>query len=121
MRDGSTISQQLDKNLFLSRARTPGRKAEEALITLMIETLTDKRRILELYLNRIEWGERTFGAEAAARRYFSTSAAALTPEQAAQLAAIIPNPRYYERRGVTPFLERRIAVIRARMAQVQVP
>jgi monofunctional biosynthetic peptidoglycan transglycosylase len=118
---GSTISQQLAKNLFLSRARTPWRKGEEALITVMLETALDKRRILELYLNLIEWGERTFGAEAAARRHFGTGAAALDPGQAARLAAMVPNPRYYERRGMTPFLARQTAVIRARMAQVQVP
>jgi len=118
---GSTISQQLAKNLFLSRARTPWRKGEEVLITVMLETALDKRRILELYLNLIEWGQRTYGAEAAARRHFGTSAAALDPEQAARLAAMVPNPRYYERRGTTPFLARQTAVIRARMAQVQVP
>ena len=118
---GSTISQQLAKNLFLSRARTPWRKGEEALITVMLETALDKRRILELYLNLIEWGERTFGAEAAARRHFDTVAAALDAGQSAHLAAMVPNPRYYERRGATPFLARQTAVIRARMAQVQVP
>ncbi len=118
---GSTISQQLAKNLFLSRARTPWRKGQEALITVMLETALDKRRILELYLNLIEWGERTFGAEAAARRHFGTAAAALDAGQAAHLAAMVPNPRYYERRGATPFLARQTAVIRARMAQVRVP
>jgi monofunctional biosynthetic peptidoglycan transglycosylase len=118
---GSTISQQLAKNLFLSRARTPWRKGEEALITVMLETALDKRRILELYLNLIEWGERTFGAEAAARRHFGTGAAALDAGQAARLAAMVPNPRYYERRGTTPFLARQTAVIRARMSQVRVP
>ena len=118
---GSTISQQLAKNLFLSRARTPWRKGEEALITVMLETALEKRRILELYLNLIEWGERTFGAEAAARRHFGTAAAALDAGQAAHLAAMVPNPRYYERRGTTPFLARQTAVIRARMAQVRVP
>ena len=118
---GSTISQQLAKNLFLSRARTPWRKGQEALITVMLETALDKRRILELYLNLIEWGERTFGAEAAARRHFGTGAAALDAEQAARLAAMVPNPRYYERRGATPFLARQTAVIRARMPQVRIP
>lgn len=118
---GSTISQQLAKNLFLSRARTPWRKGEEALITVMLEAALEKRRILELYLNLIEWGERTFGAEAAARRHFGTSAAALDAGQAAHLAAMVPNPRYYERRGATPFLRRQSAVIRARMPQVRVP
>ncbi len=118
---GSTISQQLAKNLFLSRARTPWRKGEEALITVMLETVLEKRRILELYLNLIEWGERTFGAEAAARRHFGCGAADLDAGQAAHLAAMVPNPRYYERRGTTPFLARQAAVIRARMMQVHVP
>jgi len=118
---GSTISQQLAKNLFLSRARTPWRKGQEAAITLMIERAWSKRRILEVYLNVIEWGERTFGAEAAARRHFGTTAAALDAEQAARLAAMIPNPRYYERRGTTRFLARQTSVIRARMGQVRVP
>jgi monofunctional biosynthetic peptidoglycan transglycosylase len=118
---GSTISQQLAKNLFLSRARTPWRKGEEALITVMLEIALDKRRILELYLNLIEWGERTFGAEAAARRHFGTGAGDLGADQAARLAAMVPNPRYYERRGTTPFLARQTAVIRARMSQVRVP
>ena len=118
---GSTISQQLAKNLFLSRSRTPWRKGQEALITVMLETALDKRRILELYLNLIEWGERTFGAEAAGRRYFGTGAAGLDAAQAARLAAMIPRPRYYERRGTTPFLARQTATIRARMEQVQVP
>jgi monofunctional biosynthetic peptidoglycan transglycosylase len=118
---GSTISQQLAKNLFLSRARTPWRKGQEALITVMLETALDKRRILELYLNLIEWGERTFGAEAAARRHFGTTAAALDAGQAARLAAMIPNPRYYERRGTTPFFERQTETILARMGQARVP
>jgi monofunctional biosynthetic peptidoglycan transglycosylase len=118
---GSTISQQLAKNLFLSRSRTPWRKAQEVLITVMLETALEKRRILELYLNLIEWGEWTFGAEAAARRHFGTSAAALDAGQAARLAAMVPNPRYYERRGTTAFLARQTATIRARMVQVRVP
>ncbi|MHB8894165.1 MAG: monofunctional biosynthetic peptidoglycan transglycosylase [Candidatus Geothermincolia bacterium] len=118
---GSTISQQLAKNLFLSRSRTPWRKGEEALITVMLEAALEKRRILEIYLNVIEWGERIFGAEAAARRHFATSAAALDAGQAAHLAAMVPNPRYYEKRGTTAFLARQTAVIRARMDHVQIP
>lgn len=121
VRGASTISQQLAKNLFLTGRRSYVRKAQEALITLMLETVLDKRRILELYLNLIEWGERTFGAEAAARRHFGIGATALDPAQAARLAAMIPRPRYYERRGMTPFLARQTATIRARMAQVRVP
>ncbi|HEX7403762.1 MAG TPA: monofunctional biosynthetic peptidoglycan transglycosylase, partial [Usitatibacter sp.] len=88
---GSTISQQLAKNLFLSGARTPWRKGQEALITVMIEHMMDKRRILEIYLNVIEWGEGVFGAEAAARHYYGVSALALGPEPAARLAAMVPN------------------------------
>ena len=87
----------------------------------MLEAALDKRRILELYLNLIEWGERTFGAEAAARRHFGTGAGNLDAAQAARLAAMIPNPRYYARRGTTPFLARQAAVIRARMEQVTIP
>src|SRR3989344_6095872 len=94
---GSTISQQLAKNLFLSTKRTPWRKAEEAAITLMLEAVMDKRRIFEIYLNVIEWGNGVFGAEAAARHYFQVSAAQLSAEQSARLAAMVPNPRYYEK------------------------
>lgn len=121
VRGGSTISQQLAKNLFLSGRRSWLRKAEEALITLMLEAVLSKRRILELYLNLIEWGERTFGAEAAARLHFGASAADLTADEAALLAAMIPNPRVYERRGTTSYLARQSAVIRARMEQVAIP
>ncbi|HEY6000929.1 MAG TPA: monofunctional biosynthetic peptidoglycan transglycosylase [bacterium] len=121
VRGASTITQQLAKNLFLSGRRSWARKGQEALIALMLEAALDKRRILELYLNVIEWGERTYGAEAAARRYFGAGAAELTAEQAARLAAMIPNPRFYERRGVTGYLARRSDVIRARMEQVRAP
>jgi monofunctional biosynthetic peptidoglycan transglycosylase len=118
---GSTISQQLAKNLFLSSSRNPLRKVQEAVITVMIEQLWSKRRILEVYLNVIEWGNGIYGAEAAARRYFRTSAAALGPDQAAHLAAMIPNPRYYEtHQGARGLLHRR-AIISARMWQVVVP
>jgi len=118
---GSTISQQLAKNLFLSGRRTPWRKAEEALITLMLENVLSKRRIFEIYLNIIEWGEGVFGAQAAARYYYATSAANLDPEQAARLAAMVPKPRFYDRVRETPLLERRTAIILDRMYQVQVP
>src|SRR3989344_3035617 len=93
---GSTISQQLAKNLFLSTKRTPWRKAEEAAITVMLEAVMDKRRIFEIYLNVIEWGNGVFGAEAAARHYYRTGASGLSAEQAAKLAAMVPNPRYYD-------------------------
>jgi monofunctional biosynthetic peptidoglycan transglycosylase len=118
---GSTISQQLAKNLFLSGRRTPWRKAEEALITLMIENVMSKRRIFEIYLNIIEWGNGVFGAQAAARYYFRTSAANLGPEQAARLAAMVPKPRFYDKVRETPLLERRTSIILNRMYDVQVP
>ena len=93
---GSTISQQLAKNLFLSPSRSYLRKAQEAAITFMMEAVMDKRRILEIYLNVVEWGDGVFGAEAAAQRYYRVSAAQLGPEQAARLAVMLPNPRKYE-------------------------
>lgn len=118
---GSTISQQLAKNLFLSTRRTPWRKLEEVMITVMLEKMMSKRRILEIYLNVIEWGNGIFGAEAAARHYFGTSALGLSSYQAAKLAAMIPNPRYYDKHRSTRYLSRRTGTIQARMYQVAVP
>jgi monofunctional biosynthetic peptidoglycan transglycosylase len=118
---GSTISQQLAKNLFLSGERTPWRKGQEALITVMIEHVMDKRRILEIYLNVIEWGEGVFGAEAAARHYYATSAAALGPEAAARLAAMVPNPRFYDRHRASPWLAKKTQMILARMPAAELP
>jgi len=118
---GSTISQQLAKNLFLSGERTPWRKGQEALITVMIEHVMDKRRILEIYLNVIEWGDGIFGVEAAARHYFGASAAALGPEASARLAAMVPNPRFYDRHRNTRYLERRTETILARMPMAELP
>jgi len=118
---GSTITQQLAKNLFLVPTRSWVRKGEEALITLLLEAMLDKRRIFELYLNVIEFGNGVFGAEAAARRYFGVAASQLSPEQAARLAAMAPNPRFYERRPDSPALERRIAIILARMPSAEIP
>ena len=118
---GSTISQQLAKNLFLSTKRTPWRKAQEAVITLMLEKILSKRRILEIYLNVIEWGNGVFGAEAAARHYYKTSASKLSAGQAARLAAMIPNPRFYDKHQYTRYLNRRTATIQARMYMVDVP
>jgi monofunctional glycosyltransferase len=118
---GSTITQQLAKNLFLSAQRSYWRKAEEALITLMLEAILDKRRILELYLNVIEWGDGIFGAEAASRRYFGSSSAALTAEQAARLAAMAPNPRYYEKHPDARGLARKTTIILARMPAAELP
>ncbi|MGH8711657.1 MAG: monofunctional biosynthetic peptidoglycan transglycosylase, partial [Burkholderiales bacterium] len=118
---GSTISQQLAKNLFLSSTRTPWRKAEEALITLMLEHMMDKRRILEIYLNTIEWGNGVFGAEAAAWHYYGVSASALSREQAARLAAMVPKPRFYDRNRNTPWLNRKTGIILERMNMVEAP
>jgi monofunctional biosynthetic peptidoglycan transglycosylase len=118
---GSTISQQLAKNLFLSPQKTPWRKAEEAAITLMIESLWSKRRIFEVYLNVIEWGDGVFGAEAAARHYFGTGAAQLTAEQAARLAGMVPGPRFHDRHRNTPGLATRASVILSRMPSARVP
>lgn len=118
---GSTISQQLAKNLFLSGERSFIRKGQEAIITLMIEATWSKRRILEVYLNVIEWGNGIYGAEAAARRYYKTSAANLNPDQAARLAAMVPNPRWLETHRSSRAYQHRVAVIRRYMGYSQVP
>ena len=118
---GSTISQQLAKNLFLSGERAWWRKAQEAVITVMIELIMDKRRILELYLNVIEWGDGVFGAEAAARYHFGISARQLSAEQAARLAAMIPSPRRYGPGRNTAYLQRRTQTLLARMNAVRIP
>ncbi|MEP6996085.1 MAG: monofunctional biosynthetic peptidoglycan transglycosylase [Betaproteobacteria bacterium] len=118
---GSTISQQLAKNLFLSGDRSYWRKGEEALITVMLEAILDKRRIFEIYLNIIEWGDGVFGCEAAARHYFGTSAAQLDAAQAARLAAMTPNPRRYERNPGSKVLARRIPLIMAGMPAAELP
>ena len=118
----STISQQLAKNLFLSGERSWLRKGQEAIITWMMEQLLPKRRILELYLNVAEWGEGgVFGAEAAARYHFGIGAAALGPEHAAYLAAVLPSPRRYQRADVTPYIAGRVDTILARMGSAQIP
>jgi monofunctional biosynthetic peptidoglycan transglycosylase len=118
---GSTISQQLAKNLFLSGERSLVRKGQEAVITLMLETVMSKRRILELYLNVAEWGEGVFGAEAAARHHFGVSAASLSPEQSARLAAMLPRPRFYDRNRGSQYLASYTERILARMPSAQVP
>lgn len=118
---GSTITQQLAKNLFLSPAKTWFRKAQEVVATVLIEALLPKRRILELYLNVIEWGNGVFGAEAAARRYFGVPASRLSAEQAARLAAMAPAPRLFERNPGSMYLAGRVATILARMPAAQVP
>jgi len=118
---GSTISQQLAKNLFLSTERTPWRKIEEAIITLMIENVMNKRRILEIYLNIIEWGNNVFGAKAAALHYYNISASSLSAKQSSQLAAMIPNPRFYDRNRNNPLLLRKSDIIRHRMVSIRIP
>ncbi len=118
---GSTISQQLAKNLFLSGSRTPWRKLEEAIITVMLEKMMPKHRILEIYMNVIEWGNGIFGAQAAAHYYYHSSAATLSPAQAAKLAAMVPNPRYYDTHRNARGLLHRAAIIQARMGSAVVP
>ena len=118
---GSTISQQLAKNLFLSGERSMWRKGQEALITVMIEHLLDKRRILEIYLNVIEWGEGVFGAEAAARHYYGVNAAALGAEASARLAAMVPRPRYYDTHRNDRWLARKTQIILERMPSAELP
>jgi monofunctional biosynthetic peptidoglycan transglycosylase len=106
-RGGSTITQQLAKNLYLSPEKSLLRKAHEALLTWAIERTLTKKRILELYLNVAEWGDGVFGAEAAARHHFGKPAAELTPEEAALLAAMLPSPRRYDPIRLTPYLSKR--------------
>ncbi len=118
---GSTISQQLAKNLFLSGEKTPVRKIQEAIITLMLENVMSKRRILEIYLNVIEWGNGVFGAGAAIRHYYGVSASSITAEQAARLAAMITNPRFYDKHRNTPWLSKKTGIILSRMASAQIP
>lgn len=118
---GSTISQQLAKNLFLTPTKSYFRKAEEAVITLMLEGLWSKRRIFEVYLNVIEWGNGVFGAEAAARHYYGIGAGQLGPEQSARLAGMVPNPRFYDRNRNAPGLARKTAIILGRMPGAEIP
>ncbi|MDR1646714.1 MAG: monofunctional biosynthetic peptidoglycan transglycosylase [Zoogloeaceae bacterium] len=118
---GSTISQQLAKNLFLSPDRSLPRKGQEAIITLMLETLWDKERIFEVYLNVIEWGNGVFGAEAAAQHYYRKSAARLNAAEAAKLAALVPNPRYYDTHRNAKGLARKTSILLKRMSASQTP
>lgn len=121
MRGGSTITQQLAKNLFLSASRSYWRKGQEMLLAYMIELVMSKERILELYLNTAQWGIDIFGAQAAARHYFKTDAASLTASQAARLAAMLPNPSYYHRNGNTSYLRSRTNTIQQRLRLVEAP
>jgi len=118
---GSTITQQLAKNLFLSGERSYVRKAEEFVITYMLEFLMDKERIFEIYLNVVEWGNGVFGAEAAAQHYYGVSAASLGPAQAAHLAVMLPSPRRFDRNRDSTYLARRTEVILRRMNAAELP
>jgi monofunctional biosynthetic peptidoglycan transglycosylase len=118
---GSTITQQLAKNLFLSGSRSYLRKGQELVITYMLEMLMDKERIFEIYLNVVEFGTGTFGAEAAARHYYGVSAAGLSAVQAAKLAVMLPNPRYFDKHRDSNYLARRTGVILRRMGSADLP
>ena len=118
---GSTITQQLAKNLFLSGERTRLRKGQELLLTLMLEALLTKQRILEIYLNSVEWGDGIFGAQAAARHYFHKDAARLGAEEAARLAVMLPAPKRFEKRPYSAYVNTRTATIVARMGAVALP
>ncbi|WP_397410015.1 transglycosylase domain-containing protein [Polaromonas sp.] len=118
---GSTITQQLAKNLFLSGERTLMRKGQELVLTLLLEALLSKQRILEIYLNNVEWGEGVFGAEAAAQHYFRKPASKLSAYEAARLAVMLPRPKYFETRPGSGYLASRASTIAARMGGVEVP
>lgn len=117
----STITQQLVKNLFFSGERTNLRKGQEFVLTLLIEVVLSKQRILEIYLNSAEWGEGVFGAEAAAQRYFRKSAALLTSYEAARLAVMLPGPKLYEKMPNSAYLTKRAQTISTRMADAELP
>ena len=118
---GSTITQQLAKNLFLSGERTVARKGQEMLLAFMLEALLDKQRILTLYLNHVEFGAGLFGAEAAAQHYYRTSAAKVSAEQAARLAVMLPAPKLRQRQPYSAYMNSRTATIAARMSSVELP
>lgn len=118
---GSTISQQLAKNLFLGSERSWLRKGQEFLITFMLEGLLSKQRLLEIYLNNVEWGEGTFGAQAAALHYYRVPADQLSPNQAAHLAVMLPAPKRFEKRPHSAYLAGRAGTVQARMRAVELP
>ena len=118
---GSTLTQQLAKNLFLHGERKALRKAQEAFITVTLEALLSKERLLELYLNHVEWGEGVFGAQAAARHYFRVDAQRLSAPQAARLAVMLPAPKRYEKQPASGYLLGRSAVIQSRMRDAELP
>jgi monofunctional glycosyltransferase len=121
IKGGSTITQQLAKNLFLSGERSYVRKAQELVITYMLEFWMTKQRILEIYLNVIEWGTGVFGAEAAARHYFGISAEHLSASQAAELAVMLPNPRFYDAHRGSPYLAKRSAAVQRWLPDAELP
>ncbi|MFM0338395.1 monofunctional biosynthetic peptidoglycan transglycosylase [Paraburkholderia fungorum] len=121
VRGGSTITQQLARNLFLSREKSYIRKGQELIITWMLETLMDKERIFEIYLNSVEWGNGVYGAEAAARYYFKTSADKLTAAQSARLAVMLPRPKYFDEHRGSGYLAQRAKVIARRMGAAELP
>jgi monofunctional biosynthetic peptidoglycan transglycosylase len=118
---GSTITQQLAKNLFLSGERTLFRKAQEFVLTMALEACLSKQRILEIYLNSVEWGEGVFGAEAAAQHYFRKPAAKLSAYEAARLVVMLPRPKYFEKVPNSPYLSARAGVIAARLGDARLP
>ena len=118
---GSTITQQLAKNLLLSGERTLLRKGQEFVLTLTLEAFLSKRRILEIYLNHVEWGEGVFGAEAAAQHYFRKPASRLSAYEAARLAVMLPRPKYFEKLPQSGYLSERAGVIAERLASAQLP
>ncbi|WP_317202463.1 monofunctional biosynthetic peptidoglycan transglycosylase [Janthinobacterium sp.] len=118
---GSTITQQLAKNLFLSGSRSYLRKGQELIITYMLERMMDKERIFEIYLNVVEFGSGIFGAEAAARHYYGIGAAGLGASQAAKLAVMLPNPRFFDKHRDSGYLARRTGVILRRMGSAELP
>ena len=121
IKGGSTITQQLAKNLFLSGERTYLRKGQELVIAYMLELCMSKERILEIYLNVVEWGVGVFGAEAAARHHFGVSAAQLSPAQAARLAAMLPRPRFFDRNPGSGYLAQRTEAILRYMPDAELP
>ncbi len=116
VRGGSTITQQLAKNLYLSTSRDPIRKGKELLITWMLESTLSKKRILELYLNIVEWGPGVFGIEAAAQRYFHKPASRLSMDEGARLAAVIPSPLRHQPTETTSYVEKKKELILRRMS-----
>jgi monofunctional biosynthetic peptidoglycan transglycosylase len=118
---GSTISQQLARNLFLSREKSYVRKAQELVITSMLEFWMDKERIFEIYLNSVEWGNGVYGADAAARYYYKTSANKLTAWQSARLAVMLPRPKYFDEHRGSAYLSQRAGVIARRMGAAELP